>query len=368
MNNISFIFEKLSVIPSFIRLCSAEMRHVSCQKSCLFRSFLVLLNFNLFIFIFLIVTLFYKDDVRQRFYPPRREMTEKEISQLCFSSSKNNITRANATRTIANTTRTNTSHFSISKKVTASTPQYFLVILVLSTGTAKGLEQRDSIRQSWMKGYRKKNPLILVQFSIGTANLNLSDVEKLKIEQEKYGDLLLLNVQDLYSNLAKKVLMSLVELDNYYSFSYLMKCDDDTFIALDKLLRELKERDPTKSLYWGKHLNRGKVFRDGKWKEDNWFLCSTYLPFAVGAGYVLTSNLVKKVTSNADGLILYENEDTSMGAWLSPYKMERRDDNRFKPFPQKIDCQNDLVIHYQYRKDMLGRQKSLDERGSVCKA
>ena len=298
-------------------------------------------------------------------------MTEKEISQLCFSSSKNNITRtmANATRTIVNTTRTNTSHFSISNKVTASTPQYFLVIVVLSTGTVKGLERRDSIRQSWMKGYRKKNPLILVQFSIGAAGLDLSDVEKLKIEQEKYGDLLLLtDVEDLYSNLAKKVLMSLVELDNYYSFSYLMKCDDDTFIALDKLLRELKERDPTKSLYWGKHLNRGTVFKDGKWKEDNWFLCATYLPFAVGAGYVLTSDLVKRVASNADGLILYNNEDTSMGAWLSPYKMERRDDNRFKHYPQKIDCKNDLVIHYQYRKEMLGRQKSLEERGSVCMA
>ena len=134
---------------------------------------------------------------------------------------------------------------------------------MLSTGTEKGLLHH----QSWMKSYRKKNPLILVQFSIGTADLNLSDVEKLKIEQEKYGDLLLLNVQDLYSNLAKKVLMSLVELDNYYSFSYLMKCDDDTFIALDKLLRELKERDPTKSLYWGKHLNRGTVFRNGKGKR-----------------------------------------------------------------------------------------------------
>ena len=318
------------------------MAYCSLQNSSLFRYIILILNLNLIVIVYISVTLTYKDNGNQSFKHRRTYVIDEGISSQSLTSS----------------TTTNS-------QLVTSTSHFFLTILVLST--AKGLDRRDGIRQSWMKGYKEKTPRILLKFSIGTANLSISEIRELKIEQENYGDLLFLtDLHDFYSNLAKKVLKSFIVLDAHHNFSYLLKCDDDTFVSLDKLLNELKQRNSNKSLYWGHHIKRGTVFKTGKWAEANWFLCSTYLPFAVGAGYILSHNLVKRVTSNAEELILYNNEDTSMGAWLSPYKMERRHDKRFNNFGENVNCQEDLVIHYQYRKQMLRRQKSLNERGSVC--
>ena len=325
------------------------LQHCGLKNSSLF-GFIVLLKLNLIVIVYISVILTYKYNGKQTFKPSRTDVMEEDLSRLGSTTLAPESNDANTATTI---------------QLITSTSQYFLIILVLST--AKGFDRRDGIRQSWLKGYKEKTPRILLKFSIGTADLSLSEIKELKIEQDNYGDLLFLtDLHDLYSNLAMKMLMSFVKLDAEYNFSYLLKCDDDTFVVVDKVLNELKETESNKSLYWGHHLKRSSVFKTGKWAETNWFLCATYLPFAVGAGYVLSHDLVKRVTSNADGLILYNNEDTSMGAWLSPYKMERRHDKRFNNLGTNINCQEDLVIHYQNREQMLCRQKSLSEQGSVC--
>ena len=60
-----------------------------------------------------------------------------------------------------------------------------------------------------------------------------------------------------------------------------------------------------------------------------WFLCDHYLPYAMGGGYVISSDLIHRVAVNADGIQLYNNEDVSVGVWLSPFIAERRHDKRF---------------------------------------
>ena len=244
-----------------------------------------------------------------------------------------------------------------------STYHYFLCVLVLST--VKGLDRRNGIRESWMKNYQKKTPRLLLQFSIGISNISPSEVKELEIEQGIHGDLLLLSdFDDFDSNLAMKVLMSLMKLE--HNFAYLFKCDDNTFVDMDTLFSELRERDSTKNLYWGYHEKRKWVVTVGKNAETNHFPCNTYLPYAAGIGYILSCDLVKRFTSNADGLVFHNNEDTTMGVWLSPYKIERRHDERFNY--KDVDCQNNLIVSNQFmnRKEMLNRQTSLDERGSIC--
>ena len=262
----------------------------------------------------------------------------------------------------------------------ASDTQYFLLMLVMSTANSVGLKRREGIRRSWMKGYKEKTPRILIMFSMGTGNISPFEMKELKNEQSHYGDLLLLtDLHDHYSNLTRKVLVSLVEVDNNYKFSYFMKCDDDVFIALDKLVSELEESFTTKSLYWGYFNTNGWIFntrdwirRMGKNSEKNWFLCSTYLPYASGPGYILSFDLVKRITSNADGLMMYQNEDVSMGVWLSPYTMERYHDQRFyvhtSEHPNSINCQQHLLVHLSDSRGnaMMIRQKSLALRRSVC--
>lgn len=246
--------------------------------------------------------------------------------------------------------------------------RYLLVALVLSG--PKGRLRRDVIRETW-KTYCKpsENPAVLVQFVIGTLDLNPSELEAITHEQQTYHDLVLLpNLKESYYNLTLKLLQSFVWADENLKFSYLLKCDDDSFVMLHLIAEELSERTSKQSYYWGFFDGRATPKKAGKYIEKEWFLCDRYLPYALGGGYVVSVDLVHKVALMSDGLRLYNNEDTSMGVWLSPYKAERKHDSRFDTEFKSRGCHNDyLISHKQSPEDMRSKHKLLQSRGVLCK-
>ena len=255
----------------------------------------------------------------------------------------------------------------LKKKSLVDDTHYLLVVLVLSS--VGGRERRDAIRETWMEGYRDLERKVLVKFSIGILGLSPSDSDAINTEQHTFNDLLLLpNLQESYSNLTLKVLYSFITLDQNYDFSYLMKCDDDTFIILRTILRELLERhSQKKSYYWGFFDGRAHVKKQGKWSEKDWFLCDRYLPYALGGGYILSHDLVSRISSAADGLQLYNSEDVSVGVWLSPYEAERRHDVRFDTEFVSRGCQNEYIVsHKQSVEDMRRKHRTLKTTGRLC--
>ena len=113
-------------------------------------------------------------------------------------------------------------------KITSSSPSPSpnanhtrLMILVLSK--VKGKENRDVIRETWMKKYRERTSEVILKFSIGTEGLSSLDVENLISESTTYDDLLLLpHLHDTYNNLTRKMLQSFVAIHNRYHFSCAM--------------------------------------------------------------------------------------------------------------------------------------------------
>lgn len=245
---------------------------------------------------------------------------------------------------------------------------YLLTVLVLSS--VRGRERREAIRGTWMKGYQDREPPVIVRFAIGTLQLPSSDLQALTQEQSEHGDLILLpDLKEDYTNLTRKVLHSFAWVDTHLNFSYLMKCDDDTFIILDTVLSELAARKLKQSYYWGFFDGRATPKRSGKWTEKGWFLCDRYLPYALGGGYVLSADLVHRIAVNADGLQLYNNEDVSVGVWLSPYEAERRHDVRFNTEYVSRGCKNVYIVsHKQSVQDMLGKQRLLESTGVQCES
>lgn len=208
---------------------------------------------------------------------------------------------------------------------------------------------------------------ILVKFVLGTLNLTTSELKDLQTEGDENHDLLLLpHLKDSYSNLTRKVLYGFQALDASIQFSFLLKCDDDTFVLLDKVTEELAKRNSTRSLYWGFFDGRAHVKREGKWAEKDWFLCDRYLPYALGGGYVLSHDLVRWIVSNSDGLSLYNSEDVSVGVWLSPYDAERRHDVRFNTEFVSRGCRNSYIVsHKQSAEDMITKQQLLQSTGQA---
>ena len=254
----------------------------------------------------------------------------------------------------------------VKKKSLVDETHYLLVVLILSS--VHDRERRDAIRETWMEGYRDLKHPVLIKFSIGTLALASTDLDTLDSEQLAFNDLLLLpNLKESYSNLTRKVLYSFMALDQSYDFSYLMKCDDDTFVVLQSILEELSHRTSERSFYWGFFDGRAHVKKQGKWSEKEWFLCDRYLPYALGGGYVLSHDLVSRISSAADGLQLYNSEDVSVGVWLSPFDAERRHDVRFDTEFVSRGCRNEYIVsHKQSVEDLRRKQRMLKIAGRLC--
>ena len=239
--------------------------------------------------------------------------------------------------------------------------QYLLSVMVLSSPNENGKERRQVIRETWKRGFEAADSAVAIRFVLGTADLEESQESSLESEHANYSDLLLLpNLKDGYLNLTLKVLNILVWADNHLHFAYLLKCDDDTYIRVEAIVSELKRRKSRQSLYWGYFSGKAKPLARGKWRENNWFLCDNFLPFAMGGGYIISFDLVHRIARSAGGLQLYSNEDTSVGVWLSPYIAERKHDIRFNTEGISRGCSDKhLVSHKQNSTDMRRKYQSL---------
>ena len=222
---------------------------------------------------------------------------------------------------------------------------YLLAVMLLSTPNENGKIRRQIIRETWKKGLEAVKSTVIFKFVLGTAGLAKSQLFSLESEQAKHNDLLMLgSLKDDYHNLTLKVLNILVWADNHLHFSYLFKCDEDTYVRLETIVSELEGRKPMESLYWGYFLGHHEPVGAGENAEHNWFLCDHYLPFPMGGGYIISSNLVHIIARNAGDLQFYNNEDTTLALWLSPYKMERKHDVRFNLYGKSRGCSNKHLL------------------------
>jgi len=238
-----------------------------------------------------------------------------------------------------------------------------LVLVISSPGNS---ELRSVIRDTWLS-ISKKNHKFKSYFVIGDKDVNSKQVYDLSLEKSRYGDLMTLHLHDSYSSLTNKVIKSFeFSHQNIGNFNYLLKCDDDTFVDLEKLLVEL-ETLKEHNLYWGFFDGRAPVQTKGKWADTEYRLCDRYIPYALGGGYVLGSGMVEFLATNSHLLQQFISEDVSVGTWLAGTKAVRKHDPRFDTEWKSRGCSNKfLVTHKQTAADMKVKWKRLSKTGTLC--
>ncbi|XP_071962215.1 UDP-GalNAc:beta-1,3-N-acetylgalactosaminyltransferase 2-like [Antedon mediterranea] len=139
----------------------------------------------------------------------------------------------------------------------------------------------------------------------------------LKEEQNKYNDIIFVDVIDVYSNIPSKLLKFYKWVSNSIQFKYIMKADDDTFVNPYTLIKFLDEYNLNASWsWWGSFRRNWKVNQYGKWADFE-YNSLTYPPFACGSGNVLSSDLISWIANNECFLHCYQGEDISVGIWLA---------------------------------------------------
>lgn len=239
-----------------------------------------------------------------------------------------------------------------------------LVILIVSDPTKAAT--RRAIRETWLSINHNQVQHV---FLVGTRGLTNEVLQSVVEEKSSYQDVVILDsVSDSYEGLTTKILAGFQWLMSNHKFNFVLKVDDDTYVRIPALLDALALQ-PQERLYWGFFKGGANVFRKGKWKEDEWFLCDTYLPYARGGGYILSSDLVQFIAQSAPLLQCYKSEDVSVGLWLSPLKIHRVHDPRFDTEYKSRGCFNSyLITHKQGAREMREKHKQLLQTGQLCPA
>ncbi|CAG8439059.1 1096_t:CDS:2 [Acaulospora morrowiae] len=231
-----------------------------------------------------------------------------------------------------------------------------VIMIVLSSWKENGYRKRKAFRDTSIKLIPSNSNRISVSYRFILGNSPSAKVhstlgQKILAESDEYGDIIIVPSSDLDSDLSHK-LYKAFEWANEYDFNYIIKTDDDVFVRMDIISRELEELGSDKRYYW-----RGL----GYWNippshdVDNKNSAFDYKlpllpPFTAGVLYILSRDIISLIVTDAPRLFT-KSEDQNLGVWLFPYNIKPIHDKRI----QKADvCEDDMIAKHfgdSYEKD-----------------
>ncbi|XP_039009155.1 hydroxyproline O-galactosyltransferase GALT2-like [Hibiscus syriacus] len=181
--------------------------------------------------------------------------------------------------------------------------------------------ERMAVRKTWMQSSDIKSLNVVVRFFVAL-NPRKEVNAVLKKEAAYFGDIVILPFMDRYELVVLKTIAICEYGVQNVSAAYIMKCDDDTFVRVDTVLKQIDGISPGKSLYMGNLNLLHRPLRNGKWvvTYEEWPE-EVYPPYANGPGYVISSDIAKFVVSQHVNrkLRLFKMEDVSMGMWVEQF-------------------------------------------------
>lgn len=247
---------------------------------------------------------------------------------------------------------------------------YDLLVLVHSAAGQRSL--RDAARATWLRN-RSRDGVYVARFVIGTRTLDEDSIANLAFENAEYKDLLLLpdieedKIAEWPSS--EKLLRSLKWAISHVNFTALLKCNTATFVDLETFMKKLQLQE--RQHVWGYFGGGIKSLRHSNTTglvEPNWTLCSHYLPYPEGGGYVLSHDIVQLIVDMGPNLNHYLHDDIAVGVWLSPFKgITKQHLITFNTGYHSRGCLNSyLVSHRETVKSMHAKALSLNSQGKLC--
>lgn len=241
-----------------------------------------------------------------------------------------------------------------------------LFIGILSAGNH--FAERMAVRKSWMSAIRKSSKYV-ARFFVALHGRKEVNAE-LKKEAEYFGDIVIVPYMDSYDLVVLKT-VAICEYGIRRALAkHVMKCDDDTFVRIDAVMKEIKKIKNDESLYMGNMNFYHQPLRNGKWAVtyEEWPE-EVYPPYANGPGYIVSSDIAQFIVSEFEKhtLRLFKMEDVSMGMWVEQF-------NSTKPVEYvhsfrycQFGCIDEyLTAHYQSPRQMLCMWNKIQEGNPQC--
>ncbi|CAG8729828.1 35302_t:CDS:2, partial [Racocetra persica] len=223
-----------------------------------------------------------------------------------------------------------------------------VIMIVLSSWTESSYLKRQQFRDTSIKlipqNFNKVS--IAYRFIIGTqpsAKAQQIMGSKILAESEKCGDIVIVPSSDLYNDLSHKVYKSF-EWANKLDFDYLIKTDDDIFVRMDTVIRELGELGPGERYYWKGlgYWNIPPIQNTANKNSEFEYPLPMFPPFTAGALYILSRDIISLIVTDSPR-IFTKNEDQNLGIWLFPYNIKPIHDKRIQ---QADVCEDDMIAKH----------------------
>ncbi|KAK1552953.1 hypothetical protein Q3G72_026301 [Acer saccharum] len=239
-----------------------------------------------------------------------------------------------------------------------------LFIGILSAGNH--FAERMAVRKSWMQHKLITSSKVVARFFValhGRKDINLD----LKKEAEYFGDIVVVPYMDTYDLVVLKTVAICEYGVRTVAAKYIMKCDDDTFVRVDAVIKEAKNVHEDRSLYVGNMNYYHRPLRHGKWAVtyEEWPE-EEYPPYANGPGYIVSSDIAQSIVAEFEKhtLRLFKMEDVSMGMWVEKFNgskpVEYVHSHKFCQF----GCIDDYyTAHYQSPRQMICMWDKLQTQG-----
>ncbi|XP_061994032.1 hydroxyproline O-galactosyltransferase GALT6-like [Rosa rugosa] len=229
-----------------------------------------------------------------------------------------------------------------------------LFIGILSAGNH--FAERMAVRKSWMQHKLVKSSRVVARFFVALHGRKEVNLELMK-EVEYFGDIVIVPYMDNYDLVVLKTIAICEYGVRTVPAKYIMKCDDDTFVRVDAVLKEARKARKHRSLYIGNLNYHHKPLRYGKWAVtyEEWPE-EDYPTYANGPGYIVSSDVAKFILSEFEKnkLRLFKMEDVSMGMWVEQFNDSRPVEYVHSlKFCQHGCIENYYTAHYQSPRQMI---------------
>ncbi|GFP81187.1 probable beta-1 3-galactosyltransferase 20 [Phtheirospermum japonicum] len=200
-------------------------------------------------------------------------------------------------------------------------PQVSVQLFIGVLSATNHFAERMAVRKTWMQSTPVKTSKVAVRFFV--ALNQRSEVNAiLKKEAAYFGDIEIIPFMDRYELVVLKTVAICEFGVRNVTAAYIMKCDDDTFIRIDTILKDIEGVSAGGSLYLGNLNLLHRPLRSGKWavSYEEWPE-EIYPPYANGPGYILSSDIAKFIVAQQTNhsLRLFKMEDVSMGMWVEQF-------------------------------------------------
>ena len=231
-------------------------------------------------------------------------------------------------------------------------PADHTVLFIAVMSSPENREKRDGIRKAWFQDVDIERGLVKAAFFLGRATEPEMN-DKLAKEAEELGDIIFVDMDEAYYSIIRKTAGIMSYTAHNVKSDFVMKCDDDTYVRVDRVLGLLANQSP-ENLYMGLISGRATPIRnpDSKWYvPPKLYPGSFYPPFAHGPGYIVSHDLAVLFDQDLkeEKLFMFFLEDVGVGIWVDRAIEVHKRPVKIVNNPMFLTggCQTDAIIgHY----------------------